>query len=336
MNLWRSSGYQLLDRCDRGRLKLTDDFLRAYLLRPELAPVEESCGTERSVHASLLDWPHHAIAPDWLQRIEDRDARENYHVFLRFRDHLSAYDHLESAYLALFAGCDVRLPPLFLDQLAHVILCNILAKVNDPYCLRAAECMFRSQKVTLSKGRILLADEEVVEMHARHGGLGSLGRLLVEASAPLRQVELDVLGEDNEGDYLARSDRFDMVLDLSHGRRGLDGLCRVLEAWINHFRGIDTTIQPVGQIRDERWRWHVGLDAEASSILDRLWQGGEPALLPVERLLSLFRLELDDPNLAVPAMAGKPIYLAIAMDKDNRLRMKPQNLLVNLPLAEAS
>ena len=31
---------------------------------------------------------------------------------------------------------------------------------------------------------------------------------------------------------------------------------------------------------------------------------------------------------------GRPIYLGLAMDDTNTLRMKPQNLLVNLPLNE--
>jgi hypothetical protein len=32
-------------------------------------------------------------------------------------------------------------------------------------------------------------------------------------------------------------------------------------------------------------------------------------------------------------IAGRPVYLAMAMDAEQRLRLKPQNLLLNLPLA---
>jgi hypothetical protein len=32
-------------------------------------------------------------------------------------------------------------------------------------------------------------------------------------------------------------------------------------------------------------------------------------------------------------VAGKPVYLAMAMDEHKRLKLKPQNLLLNLPLA---
>jgi hypothetical protein len=33
---------------------------------------------------------------------------------------------------------------------------------------------------------------------------------------------------------------------------------------------------------------------------------------------------------------GKPVYLAMAVDADQRLKLKPQNLLLNLPLAKRS
>jgi hypothetical protein len=32
-------------------------------------------------------------------------------------------------------------------------------------------------------------------------------------------------------------------------------------------------------------------------------------------------------------LAGKPVYMALSMDGNNVVRMKPQNLLLNLPLA---
>ena len=35
-----------------------------------------------------------------------------------------------------------------------------------------------------------------------------------------------------------------------------------------------------------------------------------------------------------PAIAGRPVYLAMAMDGEQRLKLKPQNLLLNLPLLQ--
>ena len=45
-DFWPSCGYRLLAAGADGRLTLTDDFLRSYLARPELAPVRESCAAE--------------------------------------------------------------------------------------------------------------------------------------------------------------------------------------------------------------------------------------------------------------------------------------------------
>jgi hypothetical protein len=51
------------------------------------------------------------------------------------------------------------------------------------------------------------------------------------------------------------------------------------------------------------------------------------------RLLCLFELTFADPAAMRPAISGRPVYLAMAMDADHRLKLKPQNLLLNLPLA---
>ena len=50
-------------------------------------------------------------------------------------------------------------------------------------------------------------------------------------------------------------------------------------------------------------------------------------------LLCLFELTFADPGDMRPAIAGRRVYLAMAMDGDGRLKLKPQNLLLNLPLA---
>ena len=40
LDFWRSSGWHFLERREDGRHAPSDAFLRAYLLRPELAPGE--------------------------------------------------------------------------------------------------------------------------------------------------------------------------------------------------------------------------------------------------------------------------------------------------------
>ena len=334
-DFWRSSGYRLVHPTAGGQIGLTDDFLRAWFLRPEVVPVEESCAREIQLHESLLQDPRRQVSDADLAQLADPDARENYEVILRLRDRLLAQPTLEAAYLELVHNPTARIPALFLDQLVHVILRHILDDCADPLRLRAGELLFREQKVTIQNGAIMLADEEIVEMHASDQGFGGLGRLLVEGET-LRSVDLDVLDVSNAQSYWARSDRFDTVLDLGFARPGLDALCRVLEAWLQHFTAVAVTIQPVQRIRDERWSWHLGLDAEASALLNDLYAGAAVGEDRLRRLLSLFRLEFREPADMLERVRGRPVYLGLAMSPDQRLRLKPQNLLVNLPLARAA
>jgi hypothetical protein len=334
LDFWRNSGFHLLARDDAGRLVVTDDFLRAYLMRPEVRPVEESCAAERRLHAELLERPRQAVAAARIADLADPDARDNYRMLLRFRDRLLAASSLEGCYLSFFverrAG-DVA--PLFLDQMAHVILRNILDGEGEGLKVRAAELLFRPQKVMIHEGAILAADEEAVEMYARSGGFGDLGRLVVQAQTPVRRVELDVLGETTAASYFDRDERHDTAINLSFAQPGLDALCRVLESWLRHFRGVATSIQPVQRIADERWVWHCGLDAESNALLNDLYDGRDVGEARLARLLSLFRLEFADPSVMRADLAGRPVYLGMAMTEDEVLRLKPQNLLVNLPLA---
>ena len=223
-DFWRNSGFHLLTRNAAGHLELSDDFLRAYYLRPEVHPVEESCEAERALHAALMDAPRHGVAPQALEAIVDTDARDNYRVVLRFRDRLLSAGTLEASYLRLFQGAGVDVPPMFVDQLAHAILRNVLDGCEDPLQLRAAELFFREQRVTLQDGQVLLADREIVEMHANGSQYGSLGRLIVEAKGSLGRVDLDVLERENADLYWSRESRHDTVLRLNHGSPGADAL----------------------------------------------------------------------------------------------------------------
>jgi hypothetical protein len=187
--------------------------------------------------------------------------------------------------------------------------------------------------VSIAGGAVMLADEETVDMRAAQV---SRARELVPPHGPPAEVELDVMSEANAADYWSRSDRFDMAVDMGFSRPGLDALCRVLEAWIAHFLAVSVSIQPVQQIRDERWVWYVGLDAEASGILNRLYRGEAVEEPAIARILSLFRLDFRDPADMRDDIAGRPVYLAMAMTEGRKLRLKPQNLLAHLPLKPAA
>jgi hypothetical protein len=340
---WRDCGYHLLEKDERGFLKVTDGFLRAYINRPEVRPVEESCDSERALHAQLLRNPREAVSAARLSQLADPDAVENYQIVLAFRDRLAKAGTLEEAYLELFlesqggvGGGGVPVPPLFVDQLAHVILRAVLDSETDALRVRSGELFFRPQKVTINDGHVMAADEEVVEMYASSGGFGDLGRLIAEAQTPLRTIELDVLTAENADLYWQRDQAHDTVINLNFAGDGLDAFCRVMEAWVRHFLAVEVSIQPVQEIRDERWVWHIGLDSEGTRLLNDLYNGVDVGEARLARLLSLFRLEFRDPRVMPEAIAGRPVYLALCMNEAGVLRFKPQNLLVNLPLADRS
>ncbi|MCW5750900.1 MAG: hypothetical protein KIT81_07115 [Alphaproteobacteria bacterium] len=335
-DFWLSSGYHLLDRDPAGQLLVTADFLRAYLGRPELMPPPEACAAERGLHAALLDDPARAVAAGDVAELADPDAAENYRVFLAFRDLLLAARTVEAGYQALFRPGAPRVPALFIDHLSAVILRHLLDGTPDAQRARAAELFYRTQLVTIQEGAILLADEETVERLGRTGGFGALGNLLAEAGTRPRAVDMDVLTAENAESYWPRSDRHEMVLDLSFARPGQDALARVMERFVRHLTGVDIGIQPVQRIRDERWVWHTGLDAEASAVMNALYRGEEVEEARLARILALFRLEFRDTSSMRADLAGRPVYLGLAMDGASRLRMKPQNLLMNLPFKQRS
>jgi hypothetical protein len=333
-DFWRNSGFHLLERDAAGRLALTDDFLRAYWLRPEVHPVEESNDAERALHGALMADPRRAVSAAELEAIGDDDARDNYRVVLRFRDRLLQAGTVEGAYQALFRT-QVDIPPLFVEQMVHVILRNLLDGDEDPLELRAAELFYREQKATLQEGHVLVADLETVERHASGNRYGSIGRLIVEAQGELGRVDLDVLDRANAALYWERESRYDTVISLTYGRPALDALGRVMAKWIRHFLALEVSVRPIRRIDEPRWAWHVGLDAEATAILNDLWAGGEIEPGRMQRILALFALTFADPQAMRRDIAGRTVYLALAADEAGVVRMKPQNLLLNLPLHEA-
>ena len=335
-DFWRNSGFHLLRRDSRGWLALGDDFLRAYFLRPEIHPAEDSCDAELALHSALMDEPRRPVAEAELAALADADARDNYRLVLRFRDRLLAAGTLEAAYLSLFRDGSIDTPPLFIEQLAHVILRNLLGDCEDPLQLRAAELFFREQKLNLQEGVILLADFETVEMHAAGNAYGGIGRLIVEAQTSLKSMEMDVLDRGNAELYWKRESRYDTVISINHGRAALEAYCRVIEGWVAHFHGVEVKVRPLARIDEPRWSWHIGLDAESTALLNDLYAGVEVEHGRMRRLLSLFRMEFAHAADMRVDIAGRPVYLALSANEDDVVRMKPQNLLLNLPLATRS
>ena len=326
-DFWHSCGHHFLDRDESGGYVVTDDFLKVYLARPELIPPPEACSAERNLHAALIADPRRTVAASDIMEIADKDARENWGLLIGFRDHLLRHKTLEAAYIDLMRRGVGKTPPLFINQLVHLILRNALEDVADPHILRAAELFFRTQRVTLHDGSLIAADEETIA-----GGGEAPASPLVSMLGLPPDAAIEVLNDNNAGSYWERSDRFDMALDLSSGRAGLAALAKAMERWVGHLLGFAAAIEPLTELRNAPLSWYVGLDTDATQIGNALWQGDELDENAMTQVVGLFRLSFRDHGLMLDKVRGEPIYLVLAMSRDHLIRMKPQNLVTGLPV----
>ena len=155
-------------------------------------------------------------------------------MLIGFRDHLLRHKTLEAAYADLVRNGIGKTPPLFVNQLVHVILRNALDGVDDARVLRAAELFFRAQRVTLHEGSLLAADEETI------GGVNTAPVTpLVSMLGIPAEADIDIINDDNAESYWERSDQFDMALDLTGGRAGLSALAEAMRRWIAHLLGVE-------------------------------------------------------------------------------------------------
>lgn len=321
---WVASGHHLTRLDGRGRMLVTDELLIAWLARPEILPPPEACDAERALHARLLANPRAAVPEPSLAALRDPDAQENWRFFLLLRDTLLRAGTIEDGYAAIMEQ-GLRLPVVFLSQLVQLILRNALDGCNDPQVLRAAECLFRPQRAHVKDDQLLLADEELVtlfeqEMHASpltamfSGGIDGL----------------DVLGGGNEWTYWSRSDAHTTILNFGGDPEARRGMAQALQAFIRHMMGLEVTVAATTQVQDVDLHWYVGLDQNGTAIGDALWHG---RALPAT-IVGLFRLDFAPDGPLRPEMAGHPVWLILGLGKDGAVRMKPQNLLSGLPLAE--
>jgi hypothetical protein len=326
-DFWLSCGHHLLDRDEGGGLVVTDEFLKVYLARPELVPPPDACAVERTLHAALLANPRMAVASSGIAAIADADARENWQLLIEFRDYLLRHKTLEAAYVDLVRNGVGHFPLLFVNQLVHVILRNALDGVTDPRVLRAGEMLFRTQRVTLHEGSLIAADEETI------GGINTapVSPLVSMLGIPA-EADIEVINDENAESYWARSDQFDMALDLTAGHEGLDALAQAMRLWIAHVLGIDVEIEALKELNDVTLTWYVGLDADATKIGDMLWHDEDIDEATMSRVVGLFRLTFRDPSLMIDNVRGEPVYMILAMDQDKIIRMKPQNLVAGLPV----
>jgi hypothetical protein len=251
------------------------------------------------------------------------DARENWTYFLLLRNALLKAGTIEGGYLDLVRS-GRRVPVIFLNQLAQLILRNALDGCSDVPTLRAAEMMFRAQRGHVQDGSLILADDELVQT--------------MEAelqAAPLTAMfsggvdSLDVLNETNGWTYWSRSDAHAMAFNFGGDPAARAGLASAMTAFLNHLMGLRVTITPLTSVGDAPFHWFVGLDQVGTRIGNALWRG-EP---PLETMIGLFRLEFEDLDLVRPDVAGHPVWLILGIGHDMTVRMKPQNLVMGLPLS---
>jgi hypothetical protein len=205
---------------------------------------------------------------------------------------------------------------------------------------------------------VLAADADTLAQAQETQGLGDIGRLLAQAQAPVKPLQLRVLdgGEATAPRYWAETTqagfRSSLLLDLTHtvqrdaglgiaftmnaARSGMKPLAALMALWVQHLLGVAVRIEPLQKIDDPQWRWHLGLDAEASALLDDLYEGREVEAERRTHLISLFRLDFQNPAEMRADVAGRPVYLGLMSNAGQMLRMKPQNLLLNLPLAQTT
>ena len=324
-DFWLACGHHLLDRGADGGLMLSDEFLKAYLARPEMTPSPEACRAERELHRDLLADPRRPIAAGQIATLADADARENWGLMVSWRNHLARHATLEAAYLAIVRQ-ELRFPHLFLNQLVQVILRNALDDCEDAFMLRAAELFFRPQKLTTYQGTLMAADQETAS------NLSSAAPSPLTSLLGLNPPGIDLLSEDNAASYWERSDRFDLALDLTAGRRGLAALGEVVERWVHHLLEVDVAVDAVTEVHDVAFSWYVGLDAHATRIGDALWNGDELDQAARERVVGLYRLTFPAGTQILEQARGAPTYLLTAMSSDRIVWLKPQNLITGLPV----
>ncbi len=317
-DFWLSCGHHLLDRDASGKLLVTNEFLKAYLARPELVPPPEACQAEKNLHVALMSDPRERVAASQVAIIADADACENWQTIIAWRDHLAKHRTLEAAYLDIVRR-NTKFPHVLIGQLVQAVLRNILDDCDDVFVLRAAEMFFRPQKLMVQEGLVTAIDEE------RESLLGSQPRSpLVELLGLPATVEVDMLNDATAGSYWQRSDRFDMALDLTVGQRGLVALGDAIRRWLRHLLAIDVAIEPLAELHQARLSWtHIG---------DTIWNGGDLDDATRARLVGLFRLVFRDPADMTEKVRGEPAYILVAMAPDGVLRLKPQNLLTGLPI----
>jgi hypothetical protein len=292
-------------------LEHIDIFLRDLLASPQLALVAESCASEANLHKALQASPLQKVSDAELTALADADARDNYAFYLRLQTELLAAGSLEAYYLQLVRSAAVTVPQDVMDALIENITLRMMDATTNPTVDKniavqyaAAEWLYKRQAVHLEDGRVMhdVPRDSVTEpLDLSHGMANELSHGL--------------------------------IFRLSNANSGLKAMSQVLEKWIAHMLKIEVSIRHVAKVDDPAWRWHIGLEATSTGLLNDLYTGADVSEDRLKSLVSLFKLEFKNASDMRIDVAGKPVYLGLAMDANGHVKIKPQNLLLNLPIA---
>jgi len=327
-DFWLSCGHHLLDRVDGGGLLLTDEFLKAYMARPELAPPAEACVVERTLHAALMADPRRSVSADEIAAIADQDARENWQIMIDFRDQPARSSDRRGRL------CGAGAPRHRRDATA----CFTISSFTSSCAMRStaattltscgrANCSFARSVSLCMKAHCLRPTKSGLPVRRKRRSRrlrpcwGSNDRPRSMFSTTRTLVPIGGV-----------ADRFDMALDLTAGRRGTAALGEVIARWIGHVMSVAVEVEPVVEVRNAVLTWYVGLDAEATKIGDALWRGYELDEESFARVVALYRLRFADPSVVSDRVADDPAYLILAMTPEKVIRVKPQNLVSGLPI----
>ncbi len=291
-------------------LEHIDIFLRDLLASPQLALVAESCASEVKIHKTLQSSPLQKVSDAELTTLLDADARDNYAFYLRLQAELLAAGSLEAYYLQLVRSAAVTVPQEVIDALVENITLRMMDATTNPTVDKniavqyaASEWLYKRQSVHLEEGRVMhdVPRDSVTEpLDLSHGMANELSHGL--------------------------------IFRLSNANSGLKALSQVLEKWIAHMLKIDVNIRHVAKVDDPAWRWHIGLEATSTGLLNDLYTGADVSEDRLKSLVSLFKLEFKNASDMRIDVVGKPVYLGLAMDANGHVKIKPQNLLLNLPV----
>jgi hypothetical protein len=350
-DFWPDCGHHLLQADERGWLLPTRRLPGRLDGTARTGPGARILPRRSRPARSPAARPHAPGARTQLAALLDADARENYTHFISAARRAAAGRHAAGLAAAALApgphpGAAAVHRPHRAGRGARLL------DGENAFEARAGEMLFRRSASARTKADLLAGDQETLDLQRETLGFGDLGRLLAQAALPVRAQQMQVLQPTRQqptGPKPRRpGGRHVFLLDLTHEVK--QELGHGLSFQLTHALGPEGAGQRAGALGSalagRGGAHHAAAEdrRRAMALAPGPGRRGQPAARrpvpgpgrrarPAARLLSLFRLDFDDAREMRPDVAGKPVYLGLMATTEQVLRIKPQNLLLNLPLA---